>query len=142
MVTMNECIFCKIIRKEIPADIIYEDEHILSFLDIAPSTAGHCLVIPKEHFENIYTLPDETLCRVSMAVKHVSILLRNSLECEGINIVMNNEALAGQVVFHAHIHIMPRYTNDGLKTWGHRQYQPGEKEAVYSAIQAESRSTN
>lgn len=116
---MNDCIFCKIISGEIPSHKIYEDDWTLAFLDIAPSSVGHSLVIPKDHFENIYTLPDETLARLSLTAKKVSVALKHSLECDGVNLIMNNEKSAGQIIFHSHIHIIPRKENDGLKLFPH-----------------------
>lgn len=110
-----DCIFCKIISGEIPSHKIYEDDWTVAFLDIAPSSYGHTLVIPKDHFENIYTLPDESLARLTLTAKKVSIALKHALECAGINLIMNNEKGAEQTIFHAHINIVPRKENDGLK---------------------------
>jgi histidine triad (HIT) family protein len=89
--------------------IVYEDENSLAFLDIRPNSPGHLLVIPKEHTENIYTVPEEDWARTMLAVKKITIAVKNALEPDGINIAMNNEAAAGQIVFHAHVHIIPRY---------------------------------
>jgi histidine triad (HIT) family protein len=106
-----DCLFCKIINREIPADIVYEDGNTLAFLDVKPNTPGHTLVIPKDHFENIYGIPDEALARLSISVKKVALAIKNGLDADGINIQMNNEAPAGQIVFHAHIHVIPRYVD-------------------------------
>lgn len=116
---MNDCIFCKIISGEIPSHKVYEDEWSLAFLDISPSSVGHTLVIPKDHFENIYTLPDETLARLALSAKKVAVAVKNATLCDGINLIMNNEKNAGQIIFHAHIHIIPRKENDGLKLFPH-----------------------
>ncbi len=132
---MNEnCIFCKIIRGEIPSHKVYEDEHTLAFLDIRPNNHGHTLVIPKDHFENIYTLPDETLARLSLAVKKVAIAVKNGMDADGINLIMNNEEAAGQIIFHAHMHIVPRTKDDGYKHWPQGEYLEGEAEAVVEKI--------
>jgi histidine triad (HIT) family protein len=132
---MNEdCIFCKIIKGEIPSHKVYEDEHNLAFLDIRPNNHGHTLVIPKDHFENIYTLPDETLARLSLAVKKVAIAVKHGMDADGINVIMNNETDAGQIIFHAHFHIIPRLKNDGFKHWPQGEYLEGEADAVSEKI--------
>ncbi|MEK9201857.1 MAG: HIT family protein [Patescibacteria group bacterium] len=113
----KDCIFCKIIRKEIPATHIYEDEHVIAFLDIKPNNLGHSLVVPKEHFPNIYTTPDEVLSRLIAATKKVAIAVKKGVAADGINIANNNEPDAGQLVFHTHIHVIPRYKDDGYKHW-------------------------
>lgn len=131
---MENCIFCKIVKGEIPSHKIYEDDHILAFLDIRPVSPGHTLVIPKDHFENIYTLPDEIMARLALVTKKLSIAIRNSVDSQGINIGMNNEEVAGQVIFHSHIHIMPRREDDGLKLWPQKDYSPGEAEEIANLI--------
>jgi len=132
---MDNCIFCKIIKKEIPADVIYEDENVLAFLDIAPVNIGHSLVIPKKHFVNIYETPEDILTEMMRTVKKISHAIKTGLGVDGINVTMNNEGAAGQVVFHAHIHIIPRIANDGFGMWhGKRPYAEGEKKAVAEKI--------
>lgn len=106
-----DCIFCKIIKNEIPSVKVYEDNETLAFLDIRPNSRGHILVIPKSHFENIYGLPVETWCHMNITAQKIAMALKNSLSADGINIVMNNESRAGQLVFHAHIHVIPRYND-------------------------------
>ena|SRR3989344_2132358 len=110
-----ECIFCKIIAGEIPTSKIYEDNDTIAFLDIQPSTAGHCLVIPKKHYENIIDCDELTLRRVIGAVQKVAVKVKKELNAEGINIVQNNGKHAGQAVFHIHFHVIPRYINDDFK---------------------------
>ncbi len=135
---MEDCIFCKIIKGEIPSEKIYEDDYSFSFLDIKPSSSGHALVIPKDHFENLYTLPDEELCRLMISVKKVATALKHGLDADGINLVMNNEAGAGQLVYHAHIHIIPRLINDKDFHFGrHVQYKEGEMKEVAEKIRKE-----
>lgn len=131
---MNECIFCKIVSGEIPSNKVYEDEHTLAFLDIRPTNHGHALVIPKDHFENIYTIPDETMVRLSLTVKNVALAVKQGVEAEGVNVVMNNEAPAGQIIFHAHFHIIPRFKNDGFKPWPQKEYLEGEASTVAERI--------
>lgn len=130
----TECIFCKIVKGEIPANKVYEDDNSLAFLDIRPNNHGHTLVIPKDHFENIYTLPDETLAHLSLATKKVAIAVKNGMEADGINLIMNNEEAAGQIIFHAHIHIIPRTENDGFKPWPQKEYYEDEAKDVAKKI--------
>lgn len=131
---MNDCIFCKIVNKEIPAHIIYEDEYSLAFLDNQPNNHGHTLVVPKEHFESVYSTPDETWARLLLSVKKLALTIKNGMDADGINIRMNNEEAAGQDVMHAHIHIIPRFINDGEAMGRHLAYLPGEAEAVVEKI--------
>jgi len=110
---MNEkTIFEKIISGEIPCTKIYEDSDIFAFLDINPANYGHTLVIPKKPYKNIYELPDEIIEQLFKVVRKIAISIKKSIGAEGINIVMNNESPAGQIVFHAHVHVIPRYQND------------------------------
>jgi histidine triad (HIT) family protein len=108
---MDDCVFCKIINNEAPSDKVYEDEHTVAFLTLHPDTPGHTLVIPKDHFENMYGITDEAMARLALSVKKVAVAVKNGLEADGLNVVMNNESIAGQIVFHVHIHIIPRYGN-------------------------------
>lgn len=114
---MNSCLFCKIIGGEIPCAKVYEDNTVLAFLDIYPTNIGHTLVIPKVHHTNLYETPDETLAHTMTVVKKLSIAIKTALGANGINIEMNNDASAGQIIFHTHIHIVPRFEGDGFKHW-------------------------
>ncbi|WP_421077201.1 HIT family protein [Methanothermococcus sp. Ax23] len=105
------CIFCKIVNKEIPAKIIYEDENTLAFLDINPRSKGHTLVIPKEHYETFDELPEETAVNLTKTIKKVVNILK-SLNPDGYNILNNNKPIAGQEVPHVHFHIIPRYNDE------------------------------
>lgn len=107
-----ECIFCKIVKGEIPSYTIYEDEIIKAFLDISPESNGHTLIIPKKHFENIYDMEPEILKHVEMVSVKVGKLLKEKLNCKGITRVQNNEY--GQEVKHYHMHLIPRYEGDKL----------------------------
>lgn len=131
------CIFCKIINKEIPAEIIYEDKKSLVFLDIEPNNPGHCLVVPKEHFENLFDVDEKTLGDLMIIVKKMSLVLKNSLAAEGINIGINNGESAGQIVSHLHIHVIPRYASDGFVHWHGKAYQEGEMKLVAEKIKKE-----
>lgn len=131
---MSDCIFCKIVKGEIPADKIYEDETSLAFLDITPINPGHILLIPKEHYKNIYDMPDEVLSKMAPIIKKLSSKLKKAVNADGINIGMNNDSPAGQVVFHAHFHIMPRFLNDGYKLWHGKEYKANEAQQLAKKI--------
>lgn len=133
---MENCIFCKIVKGEIPSFKVYEDEHSLAFLDIHPKNQGQTLVIPKEHSENIYALSDEIMARLSLVVKKVAVAVKNGLNADGINILMNNEETAGQIIFHTHIHVVPRFRNDNFDHGPHIEYKPGEAEIVAEKIKS------
>ncbi len=109
------CIFCKIINKEAGAEIIYENENLISFLDIRPLNYGHTLVIPKQHYENFLDVPAELLSELTSVTQLISSAIKASLNPDGFNIIANNGVAAGQSVFHFHFHIIPRYLDDGMK---------------------------
>ncbi len=115
---MKDCLFCKIIKGEIPSTKIYEDENSFAFLDINPVSIGHTLLIPKKHSRNLFDTEDKTLAILSPILKKLSIAIKKATKSDGINIGINNEPTAGQVVFHLHMHIIPRYKNDNIKMWG------------------------
>lgn len=104
-----DCIFCQIIKRELKADIVYETDQILAFLDIRPNSYGHTLLIPKEHHQDLFELPDETITPLYLTAKNLSKTIKHQLGADGINLNMNNGATAGQIIFHAHLHIIPRY---------------------------------
>ncbi|MBS3053891.1 MAG: HIT family protein [Candidatus Aenigmarchaeota archaeon] len=107
-----DCLFCKIIRGEIPSRKVYEDKDSVAFLDINPANPGHTLVMPKKHAENIFDADDELLGRVIVAAKVISKKIKESLNADGINVIQNNGRHAGQIVNHIHFHIIPRFAND------------------------------
>lgn len=109
-----DCIFCKIINEEIPSYKVYEDDHVLAFLDITQGTKGHTLVIPKKHFNNVYDLDEETVFHVFSVVPKLANALKETFQPIGLNIINNNDKPL-QSVFHFHIHLIPRYENDGMK---------------------------
>lgn len=109
---MTKTIFEKIIDREIPANIVYEDNEVLAFMDAFPLSKGHTLVIPKRPIENIYELDDETGAKVMSAVTKVSKALRDAFNPKGLNVVQNNGSYASQSVFHLHFHIIPRYDDE------------------------------
>ncbi len=131
---MEKCLFCQIVRGEIPCHKVYEDEKTLAFLDIAPVNPGHTLVIPKEHFASLEDIPSEELSFVIQAVKKVGAALKQALGVEGYNVQVNNGAIAGQVINHLHFHLIPRLPNDGLKLWPQKSYATGEAEKIAAKI--------
>jgi histidine triad (HIT) family protein len=108
------CIFCKIANGEIPSYRLYEDETVLAFLDISQATIGHTLVIPKKHFADAFALDADTAGKVFAAAVKIANRLKEVLPIEGLNILNNNGTVAGQTVNHFHLHLLPRYQNDGL----------------------------
>lgn len=110
-----DCIFCKIINKEIPSKIVYEDDLVIAILDLSQATYGHTLVMPKKHYANIYEIDEDTLAHLIKVVKELALKLKTKLKAAGINILNNNEEAAGQTIMHYHMHILPRYENDDLK---------------------------
>jgi len=111
---MEDCIFCKIVKGETPSFKVYEDNDVLAFLDIKPFTKGHCLVIPKQHFENVFDISEDALKKVAVIGKHLSEKLKNNLRADGIRLSQSNGVAAGQDIMHFHLHVIPRYNNDGL----------------------------
>jgi histidine triad (HIT) family protein len=116
-----DCIFCKIVAGEIPSHKIDEDDKTLAFMDINPWTRGHSLVIPKEHSRNIYDADPEDLAAAHKTAQRIAQRMRDRLKCEGINIVQSSEPVAMQTVFHTHVHVIPRYSDDGLRLPAHPQ---------------------
>ena len=125
---MRDCIFCRIAAGELPAVRVLETAEVLAFLDIAPVNYGHTLVIPKAHHENLLELPDELWTAMGQVCRRVAQALQASLSAQGFNIGMNNFEAAGQVVFHAHLHVIPRYYTYGLQLFPQENYKPGDRE--------------
>jgi len=108
----DDCIFCKIANGVIPTNSIYEDDKFRVILDLSPATKGHALILPKEHFANIYELPEEWAAQVMVLAKKMAMTMTEKLKCDGLNLVQNNGEAAGQTVMHFHLHLIPRYEND------------------------------
>lgn len=111
--TDNNCIFCKLANGEIPTNTIYEDDEFRVILDNGPATRGHALILPKDHFRNLYDIDDEVSAKILPLAKRMINTMTDKLGCDGFNIVQNNEEVAGQTVFHFHMHLIPRYKGDG-----------------------------
>ena len=108
----NNCIFCRIANGEIPSATLYEDDEFRVILDLNPAAKGHALILPKEHYANLFELPEETASKAICVAKKISEKLFTGLHAAGLNLVQNNGEVAGQTVFHFHMHLIPRYEND------------------------------
>lgn len=117
---MAECIFCKIINKELPSHVVFEDDQVIAFLDIHPVNPGHVLVVPKVHSDNFLEMSNEDLNELMKKVKQIAPAVQKSVKAEACNIMINSGRAAGQLVYHTHIHIIPRFPADGHKHW-HRE---------------------
>ncbi|MGC8720775.1 MAG: HIT family protein, partial [Thermodesulforhabdaceae bacterium] len=133
---MESCIFCQIVKGSIPSAKIYEDDSVLSFLDINPINPGHALVIPKKHYPTIIDVDDEDLKKTAVVTKIVARAIKEALNCDGINILQNNFGAAGQLIFHFHIHVIPRFEGDGFEIWHGKPYEKGVMSEVQSKILA------
>ena len=127
---MPDCIFCKIVSGELPSNKVYEDDAVLAFFDIHPVNPGHTLVIPKEHAATIFDMSAHIWGSVQGAVHRVAIALEKGAEADGVNLMMNNREHAGQVVHHAHVHLIPRYKGDGLQLWPHHSFDTDESSVI------------
>jgi len=140
MTQSTDCLFCSIIAGTIPVQRVYEDTDTLAFLDVHPVNPGHLLVIPKEHVADIRDVSDTALTAVMRTVKKMANLLTTSLHIEGVNVMQNSGRDAGQVVFHLHVHVIPRTSGDGHEQWHGSAYADGEwvsmGERLRSAIQS------
>ena len=124
---MDDCIFCKIANGDIPSKVLYEDNEFKVILDLGPATRGHALILPKNHYRNLYELPDEMASKVILLAKKMATQMTEKLNCDGFNLVQNNGQAAGQTVFHFHLHLIPRYENDG-QTLGWKPLEPTQEE--------------
>lgn len=131
---MNDCIFCKIISGDVPSYKVYEDDDILAFLDITPVNAGHTLVIPKKHYNNLEDLPEEETNKIIRVIKKIIPAVISGTKADGFNLSINNGAVAGQIVGHAHFHIVPRHNNDGYELWHGKEYGAGEADQILEKI--------
>lgn len=131
---MNDCIFCKIISGDIPSDKVYENAHTYAFLDINPTNKGHVLVVPKNHSRNTLDIAAEDFKTLMETVHLLAPKVKEATHAEGINIITNNEKASGQEVFHTHIHIVPRFEDDGHQWWSHTSYKEGEAQEVADKI--------
>ncbi len=125
----NNCIFCKLANGEIPTNAIYEDDDFKVILDASPASKGHALILPKEHYANIYEIDEEVLAKASRLAKKIITHEKEILKCDGYNVVQNNGEVAGQTVFHYHMHLIPRYASDdntNVIEWKHKEFTDDE----------------
>lgn len=134
---MEDTIFMKIVRREVPADIVYEDDDTLAFLDIHPNAPGHTLVIPKKPFRNIFDIDQESFAAVMETVRKIAPAVRDAVGASGVHINSNHEPEAGQEVLHLHMHIIPRHDRSDFEfPWPKLPYAEGETEKVADKIRA------
>lgn len=134
---MENCIFCKIVRGEIPAYKVYEDDKILAFLDIKPVNPGHVLVISKKHHLDLISTPDELLEAIIVVAKKIGKKILDTGIGEAVTFTFNNGRIAGQVVDHVHLHIMPRLSDDGYELWHGKEYAPGVAEKIVEKLKSD-----
>ena len=131
----EDCIFCKIANGQIPSKTLYEDEDFRVILDLGPATEGHALILPKEHAANLFELSEELAAKALLVAQKIAVRMKNTLGCDGLNLVQNNGEAAGQTVSHFHIHVIPRYENDGQNiNWVPGSPSQEELEAVCQKI--------
>lgn len=134
---MDSCIFCKIIKGDIPSSTIYEDENVKVIMDIAPSAKGHAILLVKQHVANVFELDAELAGKVFSVVPKIATAIKEELGCDGMNILQNNGEEAGQTVFHLHIHFIPRWKDDSINIkWTPLSYADGEAAKLAEAIKA------
>lgn len=131
----DDCIFCKIANGEIPSKTLYEDERFRVILDLGSATKGHALILPKDHFSNLFELPDETAGEVMKLARRMAVQMKEKLHADGFNLVQNNGECAGQTVMHFHLHLIPRYEGDGQHIlWKPVETTQEELEQIKNAI--------
>ncbi|WKZ29588.1 MAG: HIT family protein [Patescibacteria group bacterium] len=123
---MQDCLFCKFVRKELPAEIVYEDDTVLVFVDIKPNNPGHVLVLPKAHADTFADAPEESIQAIALVAQRMGRAVMKAFGATGFNIGVNNGQTAGQVIYHLHMHVIPRFEGDGLEHWHGKPYQDGE----------------
>ena len=134
------CIFCKIANGEIPSTTLYEDEDFRVILDLGPATRGHALLLPKNHFANLFELDDETAQKAILVAKKMAGKMKDALGADGFNLVQNNGEAAGQTVFHFHMHLIPRYKNDNAGIlWEPGETTPEDMAEVKRLVDGEQR---
>lgn len=131
----NNCVFCKITKKEIGSNILYEDDDFQVILDSSPATKGHGILIPKKHFKDLFDMDIETSSKLFPLVLKVAKVMKDELKCTGFNLLQNNGSDAGQTVFHFHLHLIPRYTDDNVDfRWKTTDYEDGEAARIAEEI--------
>lgn len=137
-VIKEDCIFCKIANGQIPSNSIYEDEDFNVILDVSPASKGHALILPKVHYDNAYKMDEDFASKVFPLAVKLAKAMKKALDCDGINILQNNEEAAGQTVFHFHTHLIPRYKDDEVDmTWKQHTSVAEEQAAITRQIKEE-----
>ena len=137
----DDCIFCKLSNGDIPTNALYEDDVVKVIFDLNPASKGHVLILPKNHFDDIYSMDDATAAHVFQVAVKVAKAMKETLGCEGLNIVQNNGEIAGQTVFHFHMHLIPRYLNaknNDILNWSHETFSPEEMAEIRDSLKMES----
>lgn len=133
----ENCIFCKIINGDIPSAKVYEDEDFVIMLDIGPATFGHVLILPKEHYANLFEMPEELLVKAVKLAKSFGEKLVKALHADGMNVVQNNGLAAGQTVFHFHMHLIPRYEGDSVgELWTPGSLTEEDREEIINKLRS------
>lgn len=131
----ENCIFCKLANGNIPTNTIYEDEDFRVILDNSPATKGHALILPKQHYANMFEIDEDTLGKAAKLAKKVISYEKNVLACDGYNVLQNNGEAAGQTVFHFHIHLIPRYAEENaIMEWDHKEFSDEELKSICSEM--------
>lgn len=131
----ENCIFCKILKGDIPSTVVYEDELFKAILDVNPAARGHVIILPKKHAPNIFELPEEETSKIMIVAKKIAGALKKAYSCDGVNILQNNGEAAGQTVFHLHVHVIPRFKEDTVNIG----WKPGDMPEDMAAIADEIR---
>ena len=133
--TKDDCIFCKLANGVFPTYSFYEDDDFKVILDAAPAAKGHALILPKQHFENIYEIDNEVAAKVMPLAGKIARTMKKTFDCDGVNVLQNNEPAAGQTVFHFHVHIIPRYNDDNLGLlWKQNETNDEEQARIASSL--------
>ncbi len=132
-----DCIFCKIIKGDIPSRTVYEDELFKVIMDIEPATRGHLLILPKNHYDDLFALGEEESKAIIPLAQKLGEKLKKELNCDGLNLVQNNGAAANQTVMHFHLHLIPRYENDNNKerlSWNHEELTAEQLDEIFEVL--------
>ena len=133
----SNCIFCTIIAGEIPSNTIYEDDEFKVILDVSPASKGHALILPKEHYADLYEIDENVAADAMKLAKKLATRMTDVLKCDGFNLLQNNHEVAGQTVFHFHMHLIPRYLNaknNDILVWSHENFTPEEMAEIRDAL--------
>lgn len=133
----DDCIFCKLANGVFPTNKLYEDDDFTVILDAAPANKGHALILPKQHYDNLFEIDDEVSAKVLPLAKKIAAALKEELGCDGVNVVQNNGVAAGQTVFHFHVHVIPRYDNDNCGLgWPQKEVDNDEQAELAAKLSA------